>query len=437
MTKPSFFERRGRSHRGRNRRPDGSRARSRRSAHPSHRQYRSARSARGPADLSYVDSAKYVAALASTHAGACLMTERFESRGARADALIVLRTKQPLPRFRHGGAQAVSGLAAPVLAVRGARASAPGAFVHPTARLEDGVTIDPGAVIGPRAAIGAGTVIGANAVIGPDVADRPRLRDRPGRSIMHALIGDRVIIHRRLPHRAGRLPLLMGAKGHVKVPQLGRVIIQDDVEIGAGTTDRPRRHRRHRDRRGHQDRQSRADRPQRRDRPALHHRRPMRAVSGSVTLEDFVVLAARVGIVQHITIGEGAHVGSRSTVLQDVPPGARWCGAIRPSRSGSWMREMLTLERMAARGGAESRRRMIRIHPTSWLPGWHSGRSRASRTNAMICATASSLPNLASTASTRRARIPSLKNNSRRRRGRCEPSRSGICAAACRRRSRR
>ena len=137
----------------------------------------------------------------------------------------------------------------------------------------------------------------------------------------------------------------------MKIPQLGRVVIQDDVEIGAGTTV---------DRGGIRDtvigEGTKIDNLVQIGHNVVIGRHcvivAQSGLSGSVTLEDFVVLAARVGIVQHITVGEGAHVGSRSTVLQDVPPGARWWGyPAKPVRR--WMREMLTLERMAARGGTD------------------------------------------------------------------------------------
>ncbi len=112
---------------------------------------------------------------------------------------------------------------------------APGAIVHPTAEIEDGVIIDPGAVIGPRAAIGSGTVIGATAVIGPDVQIGRDCSVGPGASIMHALIGDNVILHGGCRIGQDGFRYHPTAKGHVKVPQLGRVIIQDNVEIGANT----------------------------------------------------------------------------------------------------------------------------------------------------------------------------------------------------------
>jgi UDP-3-O-[3-hydroxymyristoyl] glucosamine N-acyltransferase len=73
-------------------------------------------------------------------------------------------------------------------------------------------------------------------------------------------------------------------------------------------------------------------------------------LSGSVTLEDFVVLGARAGAIPHVTVGEGAQIAAAGNVASDVPPGARFGGTpAKPSRQ--WIREMLTLERLAARRG--------------------------------------------------------------------------------------
>src|SRR5262249_8977244 len=119
--------------------------------------------------------------------------------------------------------------------VFGGQGIAPTASVHPTAVVESGATVDPGAIIGPEARIGAGTVIGATAVIGPAVHIGRNSSVGAGCSIIHTLIGDRVIIHPGCRIGQDGFGFLMGADGNLKVPQIGRVIIQDDVEIGAGT----------------------------------------------------------------------------------------------------------------------------------------------------------------------------------------------------------
>ncbi len=200
-----------------------------------------------------------------------------------------------------------------------------GAHVDPTARLENGVTVEPGAVIGPGAEIGGGTVIGANAVIGTEVRIGRDCSIGAGASISNALIGDRVIIHPGCKIGQDGFGFVMGGKGHLKVPQVGRVIIQDDVEIGAGTT---------------------IDRGAIRDTvigegtkidnlvQVGHNVSIGRhcvvvaqvGIAGSSTLEDFVVLGARVGLNTNVTIGEGAQIAATSNVHGDVPAGARWGG---------------------------------------------------------------------------------------------------------------
>src|SRR5262249_769445 len=96
--------------------------------------------------------------------------------------------------------------------------------------------IDPGAVIGPRAGVGSGTVIGPNAIIGPNVQIGRDCLVGPGASIVHALVGDGVILHAGCRIGQDGFRYQPTAEGHVKMPQLGRVMIQDGVEIGANTT---------------------------------------------------------------------------------------------------------------------------------------------------------------------------------------------------------
>ena len=275
-----------------------------------------------PADIVYVDSAKHVGALAATGAGVCLTSEKFEARAPAT--LIVLRSKQPFRDFVTVARKLYPEALKPTSLFNG-DAIGPGANVHPTAEVEDGVTIDPGAVIGPRAAVGAGTTIGANAVIGPDVQIGRDGSIGPGATVVHALIGDSVIVHAgcRIGQDGFRYHGTMA--GHIKVPQLGRVIIQDHVEIGAGTAI---------DRGGVGDtvigEGTKIDNLVQ----IGHNCRIGRhciivsqcGLSGSVTLGDFVMLGGQVGIADHVTIGEGARVGAQSGVPSDIPAGQTWFG---------------------------------------------------------------------------------------------------------------
>ena len=301
----------------------------------------------GPDDLSYVDNAKFAAMLASTHAGACLMTERFE--GQAPPGLIVFGTSEPYRAFVAQQCKLFPDSLRPSSLFE-AKGTAAGAFVHSSARLEAGVVVDPGAVVGPRAEIGAGTVIGATAAIGPDVAVGRNCAIGAGCSITHTLIGDRVIIHPGCRIGQDGFGFVMGGTGHEKIPQLGRVVIQDDVEIGAGTTI---------DRGGIRDtvigEGSKIDNLVQIGHNVVIGRHcvivAQSGLSGSVTLEDNVTLAARVGIHPHVTVHEGAGLGARSTVRRDVPPGVRRTGAPNAKPSRQFLREMVMLERLGLSGG--------------------------------------------------------------------------------------
>src|SRR6266436_798518 len=186
----------------------------------------------GPSDLTFLDSAKHKGALSRSRAGVCLTPAEFEINAP--SNLNILRTPQPFRAF-VAAASALYPEALSPTSLFDSKGVAPGAHIHASAKIENGVTIDPGAVIGPGAGIGAGTVIGPNAVIGPNVQVGRNCSIGPGCSIIYAFIGDNVIIHPGCRIGQDGFRYQPGPKGHTKVPQIGRVIIQDNVEIGAST----------------------------------------------------------------------------------------------------------------------------------------------------------------------------------------------------------
>jgi UDP-3-O-[3-hydroxymyristoyl] glucosamine N-acyltransferase len=298
----------------------------------------------GPTDLAFVDGNKFADALRTTRAGACLMPRRFADRGPKG--LVVLFTEQPYRAFVavHRQLYPQSLRPASLFETDGIFE---GATVHPTARLENDVTVDPGAVIGPRVEIGAGTLIAANAVIGPDVTVGRDCRIGAGASITHTLIGDRVMIHPGCRIGQDGFGYTEDA-AQQKIPQTGRVIIQNDVEIGAGTTI---------DRGGIRDtvigEASKID-----NQCQIGHNCQIGrhciivaqcGLSGSVTLEDFAVLGGSVGLAPHVTIGRGARVAARSGVMHNVPAGETWGGYPAKTRM-QWMRQETTLARLASPG---------------------------------------------------------------------------------------
>jgi UDP-3-O-[3-hydroxymyristoyl] glucosamine N-acyltransferase len=298
----------------------------------------------GPDDLAYMDNPKYGEALAATGAKACLVSRRFAAKVPAGTVALV--TEQPYRSYAEVLGRLYPAAARPGSAFAASGVS-PGSFVHPAAKLEHGVIVDPGVVIGPGAEVGSGTVIGPGAVIGPQTRIGRDCSISANVSVLHGLIGNRVILHPGVRIGQDGFGYAMSPKGHRKVPQVGRVIIQDDVEIGANTT---------------------IDRGASRDTvigegtkidnlvQIAHNVVIGRhcvivaqvGISGSATLEDYVVLGGQVGVVGHVRIGTGAQIAGSSNVNSDVPPGARWGGTpAKPMRD--WFRELTILKTLASK----------------------------------------------------------------------------------------
>jgi UDP-3-O-[3-hydroxymyristoyl] glucosamine N-acyltransferase len=183
----------------------------------------------GPDDITLVDDVSGKDALRLTHAGACFVrAESAHEVPPRTAALVVGDPYQAFVKAAsalYPDAQRPSSL----FEVRGAAASA---FVHPTARIEAGVTIDPAAMIGPRAEIGAGTHVGPMAVVGPEVRVGRDCLLGSGASLTNALIGDKVVIEAGCRVGVASQSVHLAGDGR---PRLGRAILQDKVVVGANS----------------------------------------------------------------------------------------------------------------------------------------------------------------------------------------------------------
>ena len=298
----------------------------------------------GPGDLTFLDNPKYLEALRATRAAAALVAPRFAKAAPEGCAALVAR--EPYRAMAQVMVRLYPSAAKPGSTFDETGVS-PAAHVHLSARLEAGVVVDPGAVIGRGAEIGAGTVIGANAVIGPGVRIGRNCAVGATTTVLAALIGDRVIIHPGVHIGQDGFGFALGARGHLKVPQVGRVIIQDDVEIGAGVA---------------------IDRGANRDTVIGEGAKidnlvmiahnvvigrhavlvSQSGVSGSSVIGDFAALGGQAGIAGHLKIGAGAQVAAAAGVMTDIPAGERWGGApAKPIRE--FFREVAVVKKLASR----------------------------------------------------------------------------------------
>lgn len=310
--------------------------------------------AAGPADIAFLDNPKYLPQLAETNAAACFIAEKFAGRAPAATAVLI--TREPYRAYATALALFYPDAGVPKTA---AEAGPGGASIDPSARLEAGVIVEPGAVIGPDVQIGEGSRIAAGAVIGYRCAIGRNCYIGPRAVITHALIGNNVIIHAGVAIGQDGFGFAMGGQGHLKVRQIGRVIIQDWVEIGANSA---------------------IDRGALRDTIVgegtkidnlvqIGHNVVIGrhcvlvgqvGISGSTILEDFAVMGGQSGTVGHIKIGAGAQVAGNSGVAESIPAGERWGGTpAKPLRA--WAREIALMKRLTEKLGGKQLKDLTRF----------------------------------------------------------------------------
>ena len=271
----------------------------------------------GSREVSFLDNRRYLESFVRSEAGACVVHPDLAGRAPGGMALLLSgEPYRAYARIAHAFyPEAVH-----------ASDAADGTMVHATACLGEDCSVEPGAVIGPGAELGRRCRIGANAVIGPNVVLGDDCRIGPCASLLYCLLGNRVVIHPGVRIGQDGFGFAPGPEGHEKVPQLGRVLIEDDVEIGANTTI---------------DRGSGPDTvigsgTKIDNLVQIAHNVQLGSgciivsqvgISGSTKVGQFVMMGGQAGLTGHLKIGSGARIGAQAGVMRDVEPGATVMGS--------------------------------------------------------------------------------------------------------------
>lgn len=292
--------------------------------------------------ISFLDNRRYVAAFEASGAGACIVHPSLAGRAPDGMALVL--SDQPYMAFAL-----VARMFYPRPTVLAG--VSPAAHVAADATVGEGCRIDAGAVIGAGSQLGARCHVGPNAVVGDGVVVGDDSLIGAGASLSYCLIGDRVMIYPGVRIGQDGFGFASGPGGHLRIPQTGRVIIHDDVEIGANST---------------------VDRGSAPDTiigagcmidnlVQIGHNVQMGrgcvivaqvGISGSTKLEDFVIIGGQAGVAGHLTVGKGARIGAQSGVMRDVEPGASLVGAPAIA-SKAFFRQLTALRRLSDKGVKE------------------------------------------------------------------------------------
>ncbi|MHB1302763.1 MAG: UDP-3-O-(3-hydroxymyristoyl)glucosamine N-acyltransferase [Acidiphilium sp.] len=298
----------------------------------------------GPDEVSFLSGKRYVSALETTGAGAVIVHPDMIAHVPASTIPIVTKTM-------YESWARVAALFHPVCGTSpGIHPSAcvsPDASVDPTAEIGPFAHVEAGAEIGPRCRVGAHASIGHAVVLGADCRIGTHV------SISHALLGKRVCLHPGVRVGQEGFSFARTSAGYLTIPQLGRVVIEDDVEVGANSTI---------DRGSVQDTVIGAG--SRLDNLVQigHNVRLGRCcvivaqvgISGSTVLDDFVQVGGQAAFAGHLHIGQGAQIGAQAGVISDVPPQAILLGSPAQSRH-EFFRQVATLKRLGRRPGTDSK----------------------------------------------------------------------------------
>jgi UDP-3-O-[3-hydroxymyristoyl] glucosamine N-acyltransferase len=290
-------------------------------------------------DLSFLDNRKYIGAFETSKAGACFVTPELAPRAP--DGMTVLVSEQPYLAFA---------LAARMFYPP----AAPEAWISPDARiaadavLGEGCRIEAFAVIGSGVTIGARCHIASGATVGAGVAIGEDCRIGEGATLMCCLIGNRVTADPGARIGTQGFGFAVGPRGPVRIPHTGRVVIEDDVEIGANTTiDRGTTGDTFIGRGTMIDNQVQIAHNVHIGRGCILAGQA--GLAGSSRMGDYAMVGGKTGIANHVKIGQGARIGAMSGAADDLPDGGTYLGSPAIPIKDFW-RQQVALRRLISRG---------------------------------------------------------------------------------------
>ena len=292
--------------------------------------------------IGFLDNKRYLQSFADSAAGACIVHPDMAVRAPRGMALLL--HEQPYVAYARVAREFY-----PI--VRPIPAIAPSAVIDESAKLGPDCRVDAGAVIAAHCEIGARCHIAANATIDSAVVIGDDCRIGANVSLSHCIIGNGVVLYPGARVGQDGFGFATEPAGHLRIPQVGRVLIHDHAEIGANTT---------------------IDRGSGPDTVIgagcmidnlvqIAHNVQLGkgcvlvsqvGISGSTKLGDYVVCGGQAGFSGHLEIGDRVTLAARSGVIRDLASDQTYGGA--PAISiGQWKRQMVAFARLAKRGGEE------------------------------------------------------------------------------------
>ena len=298
-------------------------------------------SAAGPEDVAFLDNKAYAKQFTESRAGCGIVAPDFADRAPPGMQLLI--TPNPYLAYAEVAALFHPDTEATYIPER------PEDNIHPSAEIGPGTVVGSGTVIGPDARIGARCRIAPNVYIGAAVTIGDDCRIGPSVSIRYAVIGNRVTLFAGVRVGEAGFGFARSPNGAVTVPQIGRVVIRDNVEIGANSTV---------DRGAGPDTVigagTRID-----NLVQIGHNVEIGqgcilvslvGIAGSTKLGNGVVVGGQAGIAGHLSIGDGAQIAARAGVMGSVDPGTTVCG-MPAVPIKKFFRQVATLSRLAEKKG--------------------------------------------------------------------------------------